>query len=404
MTTVVAPPATSERPIDQKRARLGLLIWALMFFNGMAYTKLPIVLPMPSVVAQMATQAGLALATVLVLIFNRDRIVRPNLVLTLFSLLAITTLMTSVQTKFGLGTPFRTGRFCVFIAVLWLLTPLWGRRDRILLRWHMICLTVVLATVAIGFAIAPGKARSFDGRLSGALWPIQPTQVAHYAAVLAGILFVLLLAGEIRPRYAWMLGGSSVVILLLTHTRTALTGLLVGLVCATISLITVRRRARRMAVVGILVAVLAVTLFVPAISHWYSRGSTSQNVHQLNGRTKVWNALVAEPRSTFVELFGIGLTNKSFNGLPIDNSWYSTYQDEGLFGVAICVAIFLSLLLLAATRPRGPALAVAIFLIAYCIVASWTETGLGDVSPYILDLTVAAALIAIPADARRPAG
>src|SRR5215471_16884061 len=228
MTTVVAPPATSERPIDRKRARLGLLIWALMFFNGMAYTKLPTVLPIPSVMAKMGTQAALALVTVLVLIFNRSRIVRPNLVLTLFSLLAVTTLMTAVQPKFGLGTAFRTGRFCVFIAVLWLLTPLWGRRDRILLRWHTICLTVVLATVAIGFAVAPGKARSFDGRLSGAVWPIQPTQVAHYAAVLAGIVFVLLIAGEMRPRWAWLLGGSSVVIILLTHTRTALTGLLVG--------------------------------------------------------------------------------------------------------------------------------------------------------------------------------
>jgi len=55
--------------------------------------------------------------------------------------------------------------------------------------------------------------------------------------------------------------------------------------------------------------------------------------------------------------------------------------------------------MLAATRPRGPCLAVAIFLIVYCMVASWTEVGLGDVSPYVLDLAVAASLLATPRDA-----
>ena len=38
---------------------------------------------------------------------------------------------------------------------------------------------------------------------------------------------------------------------------------------------------------------------------------------------------------------------------------------------------------------------------AYCLVASITETGLGDASPYLLELTVAASLLAAPAEEER---
>ena len=62
--------------------------------------------------------------------------------------------------------------------------------------------------------------------------------------------------------------------------------------------------------------------------------------------------------------------------------------------IALSAAILISLLMLATTRPRSSSLALAVFIIVYCVIASWTETGLGDVSPYVLDLTVAAALLA----------
>ena len=39
---------------------------------------------------------------------------------------------------------------------------------------------------------------------------------------------------------------------------------------------------------------------------------------------------------------------------------------------------------------------MALFLIIYCLFASFTETGMGEASPYLLDLTVAASLLVIP--------
>jgi hypothetical protein len=386
-------------PIDSRRQRLGLAIWALLFANGLAFTAIPTIVTIPSGVGKLLTQGALALASVLVLVFNRRRLVRPNLFVALFTVLAASSLMMSVRLATGPGSLFRAGRFCAFIAVVWLLTPLWGRRDRLILRWHMTCLTVVLATVVIGFFVKPGGRAAIDGRLYGQVWPIPPTQVAHYAAVLAGITFVLLLSGALRARPAWIVGGTAVVVLIMTQTRTALIAMVVGLVCAMITLLTSRRRLRQTLVGTIIVLVLAGTVFAPQGSTWFHRGESAQQVGGLNGRTQVWHDLIHEPRSRFNEVFGIGLTNKSFNGLSIDNSWLATFQDQGLFGVAICAAVLITLLMLAATRPRGPCLAVAIFLIVYCMVASWTEVGLGDVSPYVLDLAVAAALLATPGDA-----
>ncbi|MFF3879093.1 O-antigen ligase domain-containing protein, partial [Streptomyces sp. NPDC001978] len=36
---------------------------------------------------------------------------------------------------------------------------------------------------------------------------------------------------------------------------------------------------------------------------------------------------------------------------------------------------------------------------SYCAIASYTEAGLGDASPYLLHLAVAASLLAAPAEA-----
>jgi hypothetical protein len=90
------------------------------------------------------------------------------------------------------------------------------------------------------------------------------------------------------------------------------------------------------------------------------------------------------------------LSNKSFNGLPIDSNWLAVYLDQGWFGIAIDAALLLVLLILAVAHPSGVRRATALFLIAYCLVASITETGLGDASPYLLSLVVAASLLAAP--------
>ena len=82
--------------------------------------------------------------------------------------------MTSVRLNPGIGTLARDIRFAIFVAVLWLLTPLWGRRDLLLARWHVRCLAVACGTVVLGLVISPGGA-FLDGRLYNSIWPSPST-------------------------------------------------------------------------------------------------------------------------------------------------------------------------------------------------------------------------------------
>ena len=102
-------------------------------------------------------------------------------------------------------------------------------------------------------------------------------------------------------------------------------------------------------------------------------------------------------RPRIEELFGSGLSNKSFEGLPIDSNWLAVYIDQGWFGIVIDAALLITLLFLAATHRSGLRRALALFFVLYCLVASITETGLGDASPYLLELFLAASLLAAPA-------
>jgi hypothetical protein len=169
-----------------------------------------------------------------------------------------------------------------------------------------------------------------------------------------------------------------------------------GLAAAGASMFMGHARVRRTSALFGVLAVAAATIFAPLILNWLWRGQTMEEAVQLTGRTKVWSAIFAMRRPWLEELFGSGLSNKSFNGLPIDSNWLATYLDQGWFGVFIDAALLLVLVLLAVTHRRGIRRAVALFLVTYCLVSSISETGLSDASPYLLDLVVAASLLAAP--------
>jgi hypothetical protein len=371
-------------------------VWALLLFNVLAPSALPTLVPIPRSIAQALAQGSLVLALGFALLINRRLVIRPNHFLVLLSVLAIMSLVASLHNEFVFGSVYRGIRLITFVACLWLLTPWWGRRDLVLLRAHRVCLWGALATVVVGAAVAPGKAFSYEGRLSGALWPMPPPQVAHYAAILFGTSVILWMCRIITGRHTLLAVGVSVAILVGTHTRTALAGAVIGLALASASLFLGHARVRRVSASTLLALSTAVLLFAPKIITWLARGQSAEDASQLTGRTEVWSDVFATPRPTLEQFFGSGLSNKSFRGLAIDSNWVATYLDQGWFGMAVEVAFLVLLLLMAVTHVRGPRRAVALFLIVYCIVASFTETGLGDASPYLLDLVVAASLLVPP--------
>jgi hypothetical protein len=387
---------TAEAHEHSVRRRVGV-VWGLLVLNALGYTGS--LIHVPSAAGKLVTQGALPLALLVALTVNRRVVVRPNVFLCLLCLLVLGALLPVLQPQ-HFGTVYRTFRFGEFVAALWLLTPWWGRRDLLLVRCHLVALSVILGSVILSVLVAPGRALG-AGRLSGVLWYIPPTQVAHYAAIITGSVIVLWLCGHVHGKATLAVLAVTGTMLVLTHTRTALVALTAGLLVAGMSLIVARARARKLfAGVGAVAAVTIMTLS-SVIATWLARGEGTQQLTNLTGRTVVWSALVNFPRDKFQEFFGFGLSNDSFNGLPIDSNWLAAYQELGLLGVTISAIILVFLLVTAYFRPRGIQRALALFFITYCLVASFTEVGFTGASPYLLELTLAASLLVPPIAGRR---
>jgi len=369
--------------------------WGLLYFNTLTYVASSSVLHVPSKVGKGLAQAALPLAILVALSVNPKIRFRPNVFLCLVSLLVVDTVITCMVAP-HLGSIFRTFRLAEFVAALWLLTPWWGRRDMLLFRCHLSWLFISLASVFLGLLVAPGHAFAYDGRLSGVVWPMLPTQVAQYAALAIGLMVVLWLARLVSGRVTVAAVIFAVAILLLTHTRTALVGLVVGVLVAGLSLFTSNSRVRKFFAAGVAVVLIGVFTVIGVVTTWLARGENSAGLASLTGRTNFWALVLNTPRTKFQEIFGFGLSNASINGLPIDSNWLSSYMQEGLFGVVVCAMILLWLFVTAFFQPPGVRRALALFILTYCTLASFTEDAFTNVSTYLLALTVVASLLVMP--------
>jgi hypothetical protein len=402
LTTLASPAALPRAASSRWRSadKRVALVWGALFFNVLAIASEPMVVPIPSRVGQLLTQGALAIALGLALMLNPRAVTRPNAFLLILTLAAVVAMMTSIHSAFVVGSTYRALRYFSFVLVAWLLTPWWGRRDMLLLRCHRICLTAVLGSVVLGAALSPGAALG-AGRLAGVLWPVPPPQVAHYAAILFGTTVLLWMCKVLTGRHAALLVIVSGAVLVATHTRTALIGLLAGLLVGGGSLFLANARVRRTALASAGIGLLTVAIFVDELRTWALRGQDSSQVSELTGRTKVWSAVLSQHRPILENWFGSGMSNMSFNGLPIDSNWVATYQDQGKFGVALEAFLLLLLLVTAVSHALGPHKAISLFLIVYCLFANITEAGLDGPSTYLLDLMVAASLLVPPEAVRR---
>ncbi|CAL9671549.1 O-antigen ligase domain-containing protein [Streptomyces sp. enrichment culture] len=380
-------------------------VWGLLVLNTLGSTGAETIVPLPRSLIQMVTMGALVVAFSLALALNLRLRVRASAFLFLLTLLLVPSVIASADLQSGFGALFRCARLALFVGTLWLLSRWWDGGTTFV-RHHIRMYFLVLCTVAAGALVSPGAALPdlYGGRLVGALWPLTPPQIGQYAAVIIGLAVLLVLGGRTDRRSAALVVVPSLVLLMLTHTRTATLGLLVGLTLAIGSLALTSAAARRFFSWAVLCAAVAAVVFASALQAWFLRGQSEENFSNLTGRAKVWDALLAAHRTVGEQVFGLGLGDKSFDGLPIDNSWLAVYHEQGLTGVALVAAVFVALGGVALLRPPSLARACAIFLISYCALASYTEAGLGDASPYLLHLAVAASLLAQPAPAApRPA-
>jgi hypothetical protein len=404
MTPSVTAPRRIWLPVlpDQTQARIQLLersvrrrlgtAWGLLFFNTLTYTG-GTVLDIPSKVGKIMAQGSLPLAILILLTINPKLKFRPSAFLAVTCVLVLDALISATQVG-KLGSTFRTFRLAEYVFALWLLTPWFGRADMLLARYQLRALWCALISVLVGIIVAPGLAFSTGGRLTGAIWSMYPTQVAQYGAVATGMLAVLWMGRQVSGRVALI--GSIVAIteVLLTHTRTALGGLVAGLIVAGLSL--GNARARRFFTTAAVITAVAVVAAASAITSWLARGEGTAGLLTLTGRTNFWAAVLNTPRTPFQEIFGFGISNSSVNGLPIDSNWLSAYMLEGILGVVVCALMLLVLFAAIILKTSGLARALALFILTYVLVASFTEDAFSDVSTYVLHLTVAASLIPLP--------
>jgi hypothetical protein len=387
---------TTDRDVTETKApKLVGVVWLLLVVNTLGSQGAVTVVPIPRGVTQLVTMGALAVAFGLALLMNLRVKLRPSAYLLSLSMMVVLSIASSAQLESGYGAFFRCGRYAMFVATLWLLTR-WWHDPFSLVRHHIRAVGAVLLTVVAGLAIAPGKAMAitYDGRLVGAIWPMTPPQIGMYAATMIGLTVLLWLGNRTTRTSLLIVVLPAMVLLLLSHTRTATLALVAGLAIALISLAASSARARRIFTRAALIGGLAALVLGPAIMAWLRRGQDEEALSDLTGRQKVWDALLAAPRTTGEQLFGVGLTNKSFDGLPIDSSWLAVYHEQGLIGVVIVATMMATLLIVAVLRPPSLARACALFLVFYCAIASYTEAGLGDASPYLLNLALAAALLA----------
>ncbi|MFF5140175.1 O-antigen ligase domain-containing protein [Streptomyces sp. NPDC013157] len=379
------------------------VVWGLLVLNTLGSAGAKTIVTLPRSLIQMVTMGALVAAFALALLVNLRLRVRPSAYLLLLTLLLVTSVISSANLESGFGALFRCFRLTLFIGTLWLLSRWWDG-SLTFVRYHIRAYFAVLGSVAAGLVVSPGAALPdlYGGRLVGALWPLTPPQIGQYAAVIIGLTALLLLGRRTDRTSAAVVIVPSFVLLALTHTRTATLGLLLGLSLAIGSLILTSAAARRFFTWAVLVGSVAAVGFASALQTWFLRGQSKENFSSLTGRAKVWDALLAAPRTTSEKFLGVGLGDKSFGGLPIDNSWLAVYNEQGLIGVTLVAVIIVVLGGVALLRPPSLQRACAIFLISYCAIASYTEAGLGDASPYLLHLALAASLLATPVAAAPP--
>lgn len=312
----------------------------------------------------------------------------------LYSMLAIIALFPPLGGRAGIGSLFRAVRFLLTLVLLLQLVPVLARDRYIPVRGAFVVMKVTVVSTLVTLAIGLG----FDGegRLITQLPAFPAPGLAQWTSLFCFLLIFLMLNHSIpvRSGMAWLAASS--LCLFLSHSRTPLVAGGAGFVAGLVAMFVSSQRARRfVSWVMFLVPVIAL-LFGPAVQAWFLRGQDQSQLSTLTGRTKAWAKVYAFPRDMYSRLFGVGLTDKSIEGLPIDSGYLSVYHEQGRVGVFVMTLIFVVFLARIMSRRPSMARAMALFLVVYVLIASYTETGIGDMSGYVLHLIMAMVLVVVP--------
>jgi hypothetical protein len=373
--------------------RTAALVWILVFGSCLAWTGRPdFVIVLPPRVEQLGTAIAVVLAFWLALKLNPRLRLRGSWPVWLYALLPIVALMPALSgSAGGLGTVARASRFLFALVALALISPVWRSDPWVIVNAHTRALRLCIGAALISLAIGLGQ--NGEGRLISQVPALQPPQVGQFAAVLAGMCAIQMLSHSPRLPRCPLWFALAVVALLLSKTRTPLIAGAVALGVALLLLAVSHSRAREVVVTLILLGPALYLIMEPAVQAFLTRGQGDELLSTLTGRTLAWARVHDFPRTGFQELFGIGYGDKSIDGLPIDNGYLAAYHEAGKIGLVIVCTAMAVITLRAFAYPKAANRAMAIFLVGFVAVASYTETGIGDMSAYVMHVLLAGILL-----------
>jgi hypothetical protein len=392
-TNATSALGSDDHVLTAHERRTAAAVWILVFGSCLAWTGRPYyVIVLPPRIEQLGTAIAVVVAFWLALKLNPRFKLKGSWPVWLYALLPVVALMPALSgSAGGLGTIARASRFLFALIALALVAPVWRSDPWVITNAHTRALRLCIGAALISLAIGLGL--NGEGRLISQVPALQPPQVGQLAALLVGMSAIQILSHSPRlPRCSlWMVLG--VVALLLSKTRTPLIAGAVALGVAILILAVSHSRAREVVVTLVLLGPALFLVLEPAVETFLSRGQNDELLSTLTGRTLAWARVHTFPRTGFQELFGIGYGDKSIDGLPIDNGYLATYHEAGKIGlVIVCVAMAV-ILLRAFSYPKAANRAMAIFLLTFVAVASYTETGIGDMSAYVMHVLLAGILL-----------
>lgn len=394
MTDLLQPVSTSMRAKPAVLvAQRTTVIWFLLMATTLDWGGASALIRLPGFLEQLLTAAMTVL--VIGMLFQRNLRLRLDLdfFLSSYLMLFIVSLVPFLAGYAGLGSVVRSLRFglVVVAGVLLLESTREGRFALVDAHYNVVALLSALSLLSI--PLSPSRAFAESGRLNGILLPMSGTRLGAVGGVTAGLAVLRCTdSARRRPRDALFVV-MGVAVVLLTNTRTALVAFAVSILLSLVVLATRLPRIRgALALSGIMVAV-GPLLFSQYAQRWFNRGQSERELTSLTGRRVTWDLVLHYKRTTTQKYFGLGLSNKTVFGRAIDNGWLTVFHTQGFVGVGF-VAVLLVVLLGRVTLERyPPARSIALFLVSYSLVASYSETGIGDVSFYFLGLLAVDALV-----------
>jgi O-antigen ligase len=318
---------------------------------------------------------------------------------------------TAFQLSDPVGPLLRVGRLGLAIAIPILLWRWLAGRSHLFLGAQRTAHLLITLVVLAGIAAAPGSAwagsasgstwagsASFaaGGRLQGVFLPMLPPRVGEIGAILVGLTATALAFRKLGNLVGAIFISLGLTLVILSRTRTAAVALLVALVVA-FSLTRKYRLGRRALRTILLLMLLAIPLLAP-IRSWVVRDQDARELSSFTGRTLAWSAVVEQQSSWRTVVLGHGLGNKEvllrrgegdIGVMAIDNGWLALFWETGLLGVGLVLSAFVAAVVGVVRAPTPYVRAATAFLVTYVAIASFTETGLSDLSSQTLHLLVA---------------